>query len=352
MKTTVLYKAIKILTVLVLGASSVAMAQVRQKTDLYSRSWNTFTAATEKYDADSVIWTFYSYSTYRADTSIADVYTISSSGLISLTLYASGAVYSKSYNVEHVSSLGRGTNITNPFTDSLVVSADGLQLSAFSFLNVDSIAWKVRNDITRDSTYVLYTGSGANTTITVTQNATVTVWLRSEGLWYQQLIQFNGISQNPISGAIQAPVIPSATYTWYFEDAVLPVSGASFVPTQNGTYRVVITWIGPSNARLADGANRAEFLFEVTNVMSTDLHSSSLSTTSLTLYPNPASESLTISNVSGEYVYSIKNAIGNVVAKGQAVGNSELNISHLNSGLYVVTIQTASVKVTKKLMIK
>lgn len=69
------------------------------------------------------------------------------------------------------------------------------------------------------------------------------------------------------------------------------------------------------------------------------------------IYPNPAKDMLKIDNVNNADIY-IYNTIGQMVKKfNNVVGNTEINVSDLNNGVYIVRIQKGESVHTKKIQI-
>jgi hypothetical protein len=69
------------------------------------------------------------------------------------------------------------------------------------------------------------------------------------------------------------------------------------------------------------------------------------------IYPNPAKDVLKIDNVNNADIY-IYNTIGQMVKRfSNVVGNTEINISDLNNGMYIVRIQKEKSIQTKKIQI-
>ncbi|MFT4697134.1 MAG: cytochrome c peroxidase [Flavobacteriaceae bacterium] len=61
--------------------------------------------------------------------------------------------------------------------------------------------------------------------------------------------------------------------------------------------------------------------------------------TNVTLYPNPVIENLTVSISDGNYSLNIFNLLGQKLHSETMTSNIEINLSNLNSGIYVVSIQ-------------
>ena len=69
---------------------------------------------------------------------------------------------------------------------------------------------------------------------------------------------------------------------------------------------------------------------------------------SVTVYPNPASNTLHVSGGNVEFGYEMFNGMGQTVAKGNAVGNAEVNVGDMAKGVYFLRIASgAEVRVEK-----
>jgi hypothetical protein len=71
----------------------------------------------------------------------------------------------------------------------------------------------------------------------------------------------------------------------------------------------------------------------------------------IAMYPNPASNFLTISNVS-DAVYSIISASGKIMAQGGLTDHQRLNVSLLPDGLYIVRVQQEGIQLTERILIQ
>ena len=61
------------------------------------------------------------------------------------------------------------------------------------------------------------------------------------------------------------------------------------------------------------------------------------------VYPNPTTNEITISNLSQETIYSIKNLDGKIILNGKT--NELINVSSLKSGIYFITIGETTTKI-------
>lgn len=75
-------------------------------------------------------------------------------------------------------------------------------------------------------------------------------------------------------------------------------------------------------------------------------------TTTLTLYPNPTSDFLTVEAGVGTVQVLIRDMSGRVVLQTTTTSRQPLDVRHLSKGLYLVTLQTSAAVATKKLLIE
>lgn len=96
-----------------------------------------------------------------------------------------------------------------------------------------------------------------------------------------------------------------------------------------------------------DGGTNSNFvLSELTT------STSELTTNSVTLYPMPAVDFVTISGDQSEYKYAIYDLNGQNIRSGQFNGQTTIETTLLSKGLYFVTIQDDVSSTTKKLIVR
>ena len=71
----------------------------------------------------------------------------------------------------------------------------------------------------------------------------------------------------------------------------------------------------------------------------------------ISIYPNPASDYLTISNAP-DAAYSIISVGGKIMSRGRLLNNERLNVSSLPNGLYMIKIQQQNVQLTERILIQ
>lgn len=117
----------------------------------------------------------------------------------------------------------------------------------------------------------------------------------------------------------------------------------NFVPTFTGAHYFRFQNISPANATGTHAIIIDNFV--VTEVLGTDEFSES----KFSIYPNPTSSILNISNTNNVEIKSISVVdINGRIVKNQSDSLSQINVSDLNAGVYFVTIEAAEGKTTKK----
>ncbi len=71
----------------------------------------------------------------------------------------------------------------------------------------------------------------------------------------------------------------------------------------------------------------------------------------IAMYPNPATDYLTISNAS-DAAYSIISVGGKVMSQGTLIDRQRLDVSSLPNGLYLVKVQQQDVQLTERILIQ
>jgi len=94
-----------------------------------------------------------------------------------------------------------------------------------------------------------------------------------------------------------------------------------------------------------DGATNSSFVLPEVISSSNDLAEKSIS-----LFPNPASDFITISGENLEYGYSIYNLQGQKIRTSSFTNKTTIDISNLDSGLYFITMQNDNGLVTKRIV--
>lgn len=69
------------------------------------------------------------------------------------------------------------------------------------------------------------------------------------------------------------------------------------------------------------------------------------------IYPNPSTNNIFISGIRSNADVKVFDASGKMVLNQRLVNNGQLNISHLEAGVYTITIETTDAKETKKIMV-
>jgi hypothetical protein len=117
---------------------------------------------------------------------------------------------------------------------------------------------------------------------------------------------------------------------------------SNFTPTTTGVYNL--------GFHCYSAADKFQLLLDDVSVTAV-LSNEDFESNSISIYPNPTSSILNISNTNN---FEIKNIsvvdINGRVVKNQSGALTEINVSDLNTGVYFVTIETNEGKATKKFM--
>ena len=321
-----------------------------QTPDLIVRNGNTY-SINSKYAPDSVIWQYSvlnsSLSTVRSSNAVV---TIDDDILMTATIYQNNTAYTQKNFFYKIRSPFEKGSYQNP-ADSIFILKAGISFTVKYIFDIDSIDWSIKNTqtgIVRSSNLI---------SETINSDADVSVKVKSRGIWYKEHFIFKGIAYDSLASVLNAPVINSALYQWYFNGQLLTESAAQLTATQPGTYEVVVTWTesgsSSSNSRVEEVTKTATYTFVVTPKMVTGLNEiTDQNGTALQLFPNPAVDFVSITNVNGSFTYSICSVDGNEVVRGQSEAHSHIDISGLENGVYMMNIKTQFSQVTKRIIVK
>jgi chitodextrinase len=184
---------------------------------------------------------------------------------------------------------------------------------------------------------------GSSNTVTITPVWTSIVYSEGYAVW----IDYN---QNGLFTDAGELVFSKATST------VTPASGAFTVPTTATLgatrMRVSMKYNGiPTSCETLSYGQVEDYSVNIVTGAAfsnlTEIHSNEISTT-ISLYPNPTKEVLNIeSNSASTLNYSVINYLGQVIKTGK-IENNLINVSHLNSGIYILEVNDGQKSVTKK----
>lgn len=235
-----------------------------------------------------------------------------------------------------------------------LILKDGLNRyvnSNFNSFPIDSAAW-VYSGINDGIVFISNDAS-----IAIQGDAFITLYVLSNGVWYAQTEIFKGLVYDSMeSGNLSAPVVTNATYTWYYNDKILPdVTTSSYIPKDTGTYKVVVEWTTSSaNKRTeADGnTNSATFTFKVTTLPTvTGLSSDQNASSSISIYPNPANQFAQLS-ASGSFEYKMEDLNGAHIVSGIGYNTTELDLGNVQAGVYLVYVKTNGTQSVKRLIVR
>ena len=89
------------------------------------------------------------------------------------------------------------------------------------------------------------------------------------------------------------------------------------------------------------GSSGGGFTYTRSTELSTNTNSD-LSHEKITVYPNPSTHFLTIMGITQPQHFQVYDLVGSEIIKGELSNNQKLDISHLNSGMYLMKFQDGS----------
>jgi len=198
--------------------------------------------------------------------------------------------------------------------------------------------------------YLHYEGNDTDTiTFNVMGNVGDTVVFKVQPWTYEASAVQHKIKSNDASEVeVDTWVLPEGADTGYVEHQVI-VDPNDINPETAGDMvylQYIIEFIGVDT----NGVNT--FFIDDVNF---DINTSSVSpvtsvTSSVNMYPNPANNMVYFENANNAFV-TVYSITGQAVVSQQLEGNA-LNIQELNSGMYVVSVQTSNETVVKKLQVR
>lgn len=211
--------------------------------------------------------------------------------------------------------------------DGSYVSGTSVTVIATPGKGYEFVNWTERgNEVSQSASYKF----------TVTRNRSLVANFQATGIKKYTL----SLLTIPVEGGT---VSGGGTYT----------TGASVTATAtpNKGYQFV-NWIENEN----EVSTEANYTFKLTanrtlsaNFIST-VGVNNPETVPLIMYPNPAGNTLTIEGITEKTMIRIYNITGGEVMSEMAVGNTIMNISQLNRGLYFVVFETKLSRLTQKLI--
>lgn len=146
-----------------------------------------------------------------------------------------------------------------------------------------------------------------------------------------------------LTGTTLSATMTGVSYQWINCDGNVPVSGATaqnFTPTFTGNYAVIV-----SSGTCADTST-------CTNVIITSGVNDYNQSKTMTVYPNPATDAVTISNIAPNAVISIVDLTGKTVIKTTASApNMLLNTAQLANGVYILKTNDNNSNITTSKLI-
>lgn len=130
-----------------------------------------------------------------------------------------------------------------------------------------------------------------------------------------------------------------------YADGDLTDDGFSNIAVPNGLVPPSTGWV---NTGCLDGTMIIEELLSISSVAKNENR--------LIIYPNPSNNIITIQDIENSqnnFIYKIVDLTGRIIKKGKSTFNGELNISALNTGNYIIELETENgERITKKLVKK
>lgn len=112
--------------------------------------------------------------------------------------------------------------------------------------------------------------------------------------------------------------------------------------------KIVLDTMGNGNEVRYALSEINQMRFATIDISNTGVERVLSATPSLSLYPIPAQDELTIStNAEGSFTYTIYSVTGEVVLKGEAKDGSQVDISSLSKGVYLFEVNGTYVKISK-----
>lgn len=145
-----------------------------------------------------------------------------------------------------------------------------------------------------------------------------------------------------VTGSVLTAVQAGAVYQWIDCATGAPIPGAtsqSFTPSQNGEYGVLI-FTPESCSSVSDCI--------VINNLSIGQESFDW----MAVYPNPASERVTINNLPSESTVRLMDMTGKVIYSVKASASLIINLADVKAGVYLLNVENKSGAATHKLVVK
>lgn len=289
------------------------------------------------------------YNVYRGTTLLATVTTTNyvASGLTASTAYSFSVKakdaannLSASSNVVNVTTLAGSTTITYCASTSSSTADEKIGRVVLGTINNPSTGTTGYENFTALSTNLT---RGTANTITITPSWTSTVYSEGYAVW----IDYNKNGLFTDAGEL---VYSKATSTG------TTASGSFTVPTTAtvGTtrMRVSMKYNGiPTSCETLSYGQVEDYSVNIVAAAAistiADTNSNEILTT-VSLYPNPTKDVLNIeTNSATKLNYSVINYLGQVVKTG-SIENKSINVSNLNTGIYILEVNDGQKSVTKK----
>ena len=165
----------------------------------------------------------------------------------------------------------------------------------------------------------------------------------------------NSVIQNPETG-LEANFKDAISYQWINVDTNTRIEEATdvnFIPSEFGQYQVEIEIPNDNTVVSSKGVNIVDItqivLSPIINYTSGVLSIDDVTKESFKVYPNPATDFITVPRVLINKEFVIYNTLGNKVAAGIISGEENLELIGLSTGIYYLKVPSyQTVKIIKK----
>ena len=262
-------------------------------------------------------------------------------GTYSVTLTATNVVGPNTQTFTNLITVYANPNVSASSAAAGICIGDSVQLTA-SGTNIVSYAWSPSTGLSNTSSAVVYAKPSANTSYTVT--GTDNNGCIDTGLVQVTVHPSPSISINPnnsfilVGESVQLTANGAATYTWTPPAGLNTTTGT----TVNASPVVTTTYVAVGTD--ANGCVGAATSFvKVAPVSVTPVFASDV----FKVYPNPVQNGLLIVESKEPEMLQVEigNMLGNMVLATQLQNAAKIDLSKLQSGLYVVTLKKNGVMV-------
>jgi hypothetical protein len=143
------------------------------------------------------------------------------------------------------------------------------------------------------------------------------------------------------NGGVLTSFVDGVYYTWYDCDTEQPIPGANqqtFTPTYSGSFYLELGW---------------GKCYQTSECIAVTVGVDELNTTPLTVYPNPAAQSIQVSGAKAGDIVVLYDEAGRETLKTNLYqSNQIIDVSSLESGIYMMRVLNSAVAPTKVLIVR